>query len=97
MSAPKNDEPMKIEELSKHPDLIPTVVTWWFNEWSYLNPDPANNTLEIAIQSLRDKLNNSNEPLPHVLLAFENGKVAGSASLKLHELREHFPDTRYIG
>lgn len=84
---------MNIKKLNEHPDLIPTIVTWWFNEWSHLNPDPAN-TLENAIKSLRDKLN-SNEPLPHILLASENGKAVGVASLKLHELRDQFPDTRY--
>ena len=84
---------MKIESLNNHPGLIPTVVTWWFNEWSHLNPDPAN-TLEKAINSLREKLNND-EPLPHVLLAFENEQVVGVASLKMYELHGHFPKTPY--
>ncbi len=84
---------MNIENLNKHPQLISTVVTWWFNEWSHLNPDPTN-TLEKAISSLRAKLSN-NEFLPHVLVAFDDKQVVGVASLKLHELYEHFPKTPY--
>lgn len=81
---------MKIEKLNQHPDMIETVATWWFNEWSRLYPD--NVTVEIAAQSLRDELD-LDEPLPHILVAIENGKPIGSASLKLHELKNHFPDT----
>ena len=84
---------MKIEKIDQHPDLIPLIVSWWFNEWSHLNPSP-DNTLEHAIESLQKKLSSS-ETLPHILLAFENKQVVGVASLKLHELRSHFPKTRY--
>ena len=84
---------MQIEKLSNHPELIPVVVKWWFDEWSHLNPS-SKNTLEAAIQSLQDKINNEGD-LPYILLAFKNGQVVGVASLKLHELREYFPDTPY--
>ena len=84
---------MHFEKLNKHPELIPVVVKWWFDEWSHLNPSPEN-TFEAAIQSLQDKINNEDD-LPHILLAFKNGQAVGVASLKLHELREHFPDTPY--
>ena len=84
---------MHFEKLNKHPELIPVVVKWWFDEWSHLNPSPEN-TLEAATQSLQCKINDDDN-LPHILLAFKNGKVVGVASLKLHELRQHFPDTPY--
>ena len=80
---------MHIEKLNKYPELIPTVVKWWFDEWSHLNPSPEN-TLEAAIVSLQNKIENND--FPHILLAFKNGQAVGVASLKLHELREHFPD-----
>lgn len=69
------------------------MVTWWFNKWSHLNPDP-NNTLENAINNLRTKLSQQ-EPLPHILLAFQNEQIVGVASLKLYELYDGFPKTPY--
>jgi len=82
---------MKFVKLNQHPEMIETIATWWFNEWFRLYPEDT--TQEMATQSLRDKLD-LGEPLPHILVAIENGKPIGTASLKLHELKNHFPDTQ---
>lgn len=72
---------MKIEYLGDHPDLIPLLAGWIYDEWSFLYPGKTSKYIESL---LRRRLNK--ERLPLTLVAFEAGKPVGTVSLKASDM-----------
>jgi GNAT superfamily N-acetyltransferase len=71
--------------LADHPELVPTVAEWWFDEWA--RPGAR---LEDSIQHVAADLHT--DTIPVQVIAFHAGSVVGSAVLKHHELWERYPD-----
>jgi GNAT superfamily N-acetyltransferase len=72
---------VQIELLADHPDWIPTIVRWHWDEWGHLDPS---GTLERWTMRLAEKANRDQIPL--TLVAVEQGKPAGTALLVTHDM-----------
>ena len=72
---------MTIEYLADHPEFLLTLAEWQHAEWGYLRPG---DTLEARMNRLRAEGERGRIPL--TVVAHENGKVLGSASLIPHDM-----------
>ena len=72
---------VRIELLADHPDWVPLIAQWHWDEWGHLDPEGSLEkwTDALAGRSNRDKI-------PMTLVAVENGKPIGSASLEEHDM-----------
>jgi GNAT superfamily N-acetyltransferase len=77
---------VEIVLLAHHPSAAPEVAGWLFREWGYRNPG---STLERSIQ--RFWLRSNVDRLPIALLAIDEGKPVGTASLVEVEYPEDEP------
>jgi GNAT superfamily N-acetyltransferase len=79
---------IEIEYLADHPDTIPVLASWLYQEWGYRSPDGAPSGME---EMLKTRLNR--DWLPLALVALEGESPAGTVSLKLQELdsRPQYP------
>lgn len=72
---------MKIENLADYPELIPTLASWFFNQWGHILPGDS---VEAEAADLQTRLNYDQVPL--TLIAFYNDIVVGTATLRPHSL-----------
>jgi predicted N-acetyltransferase YhbS len=70
-----------IEYLADHPEFVPTLARWHHAEWSSLLPDWSRETAESELRSHTKRCN-----LPTTVVAIENFKLLGSASLLVTDL-----------
>lgn len=72
---------MQIELLADHPDWVPTIAGWYWDEWGHLDPAGTRErwTLRLAEQTNRDRI-------PLTLVAVERGKPVGTAQLVTHDM-----------
>ena len=73
--------------LAERRDAVPQVARWWFDEWGHFRPG---DTLEALISRMHGLLDQ--EGLPISVVAVWEGKIAGVATLKLHELFDRYPE-----
>lgn len=83
---------MKLEYLADHPELLPTVAQWYFEEWGYLSEEK---TLEQDIQRLQIYQNKDKVPL--MLLAIQDGELLGAAQLKFREMSIYPEKEHWVG
>lgn len=83
---------MKLEYLADHPELLPIVAQWYFEEWGYLSEEK---TLEQDIERLQAYLNK--DKLPLMLLAVEEGALLGAAQLKFREMSIYPEKEHWVG
>lgn len=77
---------MQIAYLADHPQYIPTLAHWQYEEWGHLNPgDSVQGRIERLSQHI------GRPGLPTTLIAIEHDTVLGSAGLVVNDLRTH-PD-----
>lgn len=77
---------MQIAYLADHPQYIPTLAEWQYEEWGHLNPgDSVQGRIERLSQ------HQGRPGIPTTLIAVENDTVLGSAGLVINDLRTH-PD-----
>jgi len=74
--------------LADHPELVPTVARWWFDAWP-----KAGARLDDLVQRLAANLHK--DTIPSQIIAFNAGRVVGSAVLKQHELPELYPHLQH--
>ena len=85
MSAEASDA-MELKPLSDHPDAIPVIGQWYFDEWGHkIN----NNTYEKTCERLSGDL--KQQQFPYCFVAVENETLIGAARLKLREM-DIYPD-----
>ena len=72
---------MTIELLADHLDTLPTIARWQHGEWGDLRPG---DTLEARTARLEAQVGRDGIPL--TVVALEEGKVLGSASLIAHDM-----------
>jgi len=72
---------MTIEYLADHPEFLSILAEWQHAEWGHLRPG---DTLEARTNRLRGEGERGRVPL--TVVAHENGKVLGSASLIPHDM-----------
>ncbi len=72
---------MTIEYLADHPEFLSILAEWQHAEWGYLRPG---DTLEARTNRLRGEGERGRIPL--TVVAHEDGRVLGSASLIPHDM-----------
>ncbi len=80
---------VEFEYLVDHPEQIAQVVSWWRTVWgSRMDEDD-----EVVADQIRSSL--GKQELPIDILAYVDGKIAGSAALKQQELASVYPQYQY--
>jgi len=75
---------MKITYLANHPKNVSTIAKWIVDEWGHESPGT---TLESLEERFCTHLNRS--VVPMTLLAMESDRPLGTASLVLHDMKDH--------
>ena len=71
----------RVDYLADHPDGIPVLAKWLFDEWGHRSPDGF---VEGMADNLRERLHR--DRLPLALVALEDGEPIGTVSLKMREV-----------
>ncbi len=71
-----------IRFLGDHPEAVPIVAGWIYEEWSMLYPGKTAKYIESL---LRRRLNKNK--LPMTLVAFRSGRPVGTVSLKAQDMK----------
>lgn len=87
---------VNIEHLADCPNAVPILAEWLFDEWGYRSAD---GTVQGIIETLNRRLNR--DRLPMALVAIEQGRPLGTASLRFREVAirphyEHWLGTIYV-
>jgi GNAT superfamily N-acetyltransferase len=80
---------LNFEYLADREEAIPTIATWYFNQWSHIADE---NSVEETSHKLQKYLNRDKIPL--MLLAIEDEEIIGVAQLKYQEM-DIYPDKKY--
>jgi GNAT superfamily N-acetyltransferase len=74
---------MRIENLKKHPHVIPTLAEWHYAQWGYLHPgdSPANRAFWFQKHL-------ASQAMPATFLALSDQTLLGSASLIEYDMDE---------
>jgi predicted N-acetyltransferase YhbS len=73
---------MEIAYLADHTEFIPSLASWFYDEWGYLS---LGGSIEDVEDSLRQHLHR--DELPLALVAFSGTEVLGSASLRPYDMK----------
>jgi len=82
--------------LADHPDAVPTIARWLFDEWGHRSPD---RTVAGMQNILYERLHR--KKLPLALVALREGVPIGTVSLKIQEVEirpqfEHWLGSLYV-
>src|ERR1043166_3753608 len=83
---------VEISYLIEYPEYIPQLAQWLFEEWDSILGE---NTVEVRIKKLNAHLNR--DQLPIAWVAHANGKVLGTAALRVHDLEGREELTPWLG
>lgn len=73
---------MNIEYLADHPECIPKLATWLYEQWSWFLP-PGNSAETVAAKF---HAHTNRHTLPLALVALEGAELLGTASLRVHDM-----------
>ena len=87
---------VEIKYLADHPELVPLLSTWFYDEWGKNNPSP---TLESIRRHVLERLNTDKIPL--CLVAFVKSIPIATITLKIREVEiypqfEHWLGNVYV-
>jgi GNAT superfamily N-acetyltransferase len=73
---------MSIVFLADHPQWIPTIARWFWDEWEHLDPSGSLKSWieRLAAQAHRDRI-------PMTLVAVEKGDPIGTAQLVMYDMQ----------
>lgn len=75
---------MDIKLLADHPEAIPVVARWHWDEWGRYETDSS---YEETLKSITEQQHRNSLPLAYIALV--DGKPAGAASLVEHDMDVH--------
>jgi N-acetylglutamate synthase-like GNAT family acetyltransferase len=83
---------VQISYLIEYPQYIPQLTQWMFQEWDVML---GVKTPEARIKKLNAHLNR--DQLPIAWVAHANGRLFGSAALRVHDIEGHEQLTPWLG
>lgn len=83
---------VQISLLIDHPDYIPQLARWLFDEWGSVLGEE---NLDIRLKKLERHLNR--DQLPIAWVAHAKGQLVGTASLRVHDLEGREDLTPWLG
>ena len=78
--------------LADHPDLIPSIAAWLYEEWGHTYPDGSPRHTE---ETLRERCQRSRLPL--ALVGFAGQEPMSTVSLKIREMETHPHFEHWLG
>ncbi len=84
---------LQIEALADHPQHVPTLAAWFYEQWRWFLP-PESSADAIAAK-FRTHLNRDAAPL--ALIALKEGELLGSASLRVNDMDIFTELTPWLG
>ncbi len=81
------DQSIHLELLKNHPEAIPTLAEWIYEDW---HPYDKSLTKERLIEGYKQRFNDNQ--IPFTILAIKNSKPIGVISLKLHQQDKELAD-----
>ena len=73
---------IRIEYLADHPECIPTLATWFYEQWSWFLPPKS--SVETIATKFRTHINRDSPPI--ALVALDGAELLGTASLRIHDM-----------
>ncbi len=73
---------MKIEYLADHPEHIPRLAAWFYEQWSWFLP--AESSADTIATKFLTHLNR--DALPSALIALDGVELLGTASLRVNDM-----------
>ncbi|MBL7164203.1 MAG: GNAT family N-acetyltransferase [Anaerolineales bacterium] len=83
---------LRFDYLANHPELVPVLTAWFYNEWGRGNPA---NSLDLVEKRLRQRLHRDQPPL--ALVAFLDEELVASTSIKIREMETHPQYEHWLG
>ena len=83
---------VEVAYLADHPEAIPRLADWFFTEWGQSDPPFSREEFEAQF---RERLNR--DRLPLTMIAFKDGNVAATASLRIREVDTHPEYEHWLG
>jgi predicted N-acetyltransferase YhbS len=80
-------KPVRVEHLADHPEAIPTIARWHFDQWGRKSPTRS---VASAAERLRGHLRRDATPLTMVALAGD--VLVGSAALVCQDMKDARPE-----
>ncbi len=81
---------MKFALLADRIEAIPTIASWYFEQWGHLTEDSGANEVAVKMKHFLNR-----DKIPLMIVGEEAGKILGVVELKFHEMdiypeREHW-------
>ena len=83
---------VRISYLIEHPEYIPQLAQWLFEQWDTILGEK---TPEVRIEKLKAHMNR--DELPIAWVAHANGQLFGTAALRVHDLEGREDLTPWLG
>ena len=84
---------MKIATLADHPEAVPVIAQWYFNQWGHEIPGL---TLDTLISKVREKARNRID-FPLTITLHEGDELVAVAELKFRENQNHPEYEHWLG
>ncbi|MCK6264720.1 GNAT family N-acetyltransferase [Vibrio sp. ZSDE26] len=84
---------MEITLLAEHPDYVPKIAKWYFDEWAHIAP---NITEEMVLEKVTEKSQNRDQ-IPLALIACMEDKLVGVLELKIRENKNYPEYEHWVG
>lgn len=84
---------MKIATLADHPEAVPVIAQWYFNQWGHEIPGL---TLDTLISKVREKARNRID-FPLAITLHEGDELVAVAELKFRENQNHPEYEHWLG
>lgn len=73
---------IRIEYLADHPECIPVLAAWFYEQWSWFLPPES--SAETIVIKFRTHINRDVPPI--ALVALDGDELVGTASLRVHDM-----------
>jgi GNAT superfamily N-acetyltransferase len=83
---------LQVALLADHPDLIPSITEWLYEEWGQYYPDGSRRRVEASLLERCQR-----DQLPIAMVGFVKGEPIGAASLKIREMESHPQYEHWLG
>lgn len=77
-------EPVRIESIADHLDLIDTIAAWHWHEWGRTDRGGSQDAWAERIRCFTHR-----DRIPTMYVAFLQGELAGSVTLNAHDMATH--------
>lgn len=74
--------PIRIEYLADHPECIPALAAWFYEQWGWFLP--LESSAETIAIKFRTHINRDAPPI--ALVALDGTELLGTASLRVHDM-----------